>query len=152
MKRAMGYGLGFGGLLALLCLALNQGTETARTNRAAEATESAKIVCIGAGTVRSGIQELGDIVAVHAGIVELTGSGYAHFDVIEVLGFSQADILGRLDSIRPLPPGPTDPAEPKFLFTCKQLTMADRADLASASVSRGAKLQILGKITTNSTP
>ena len=57
----------------------------------------AQIVCIDTGTLRS-VCEVNDIVAIHDDDVELTGSGYANFKVVKVMGKTGADIRALVSS------------------------------------------------------
>ena len=61
----------------------------------------AKIVCIAAGTVRSGINETGDIVSIHDDDVELTGGGYDSFTIHTIPGVTAIQVRERLASIQP---------------------------------------------------
>jgi len=61
----------------------------------------AKIVCIAAGTIRPGICEIGDIVAIHDDKVELTGSGYVNFTVYAFPGLTSEEVRESLAKLRP---------------------------------------------------
>lgn len=64
---------------------------------------AAQIVCVDTGTVRDGIQEIGDIVAVHDDDVQLTGRGYEHFQIIKISGTvdeALAIINGKLPELK----------------------------------------------------
>ena len=61
----------------------------------------AKIVCIAEGTVREGICEVGDVVSIHDDNVELTGSGYTNFTIIEMPGLTATQVRESFNKIQP---------------------------------------------------
>lgn len=61
----------------------------------------AQIVLIAAGTYREGINNMGDIVAIHDDDVILTGKGYEGFGIVAVKGMTGQEVWAKIQSLEP---------------------------------------------------
>jgi hypothetical protein len=152
-------------LIAASCLLYVTWAPTAES-AVAPVEKSAQIVCIDTGTVRSGFSEIGDVVSVHDGDVELSGSGYEGFRIIRVEGLSGAELRAVMAAKVPEVTYPEDDRsdewwdsadgkwkelknEPKYPLTVVDLTAEDVTDLAKDSTSTTDRSAILNKIGDN---
>lgn len=62
-----------------------------------ETSKFAQIVCIDTGTYRKGINNIGDIVAIHDDDVELTGGGYNGFNIVKVEGMTAKQVQTKIN-------------------------------------------------------
>lgn len=127
----------------------------------------ANIVCIDNRTVRPGISRVNDIVEIQDDDVELSWGGYNNFKIISVKDINKADIMtilinNKLETM--IDPNdlttqywfnPIDSKwykvvnEPKYSFTCSNLTSQHILDLNDPNVSRDNKISILNRIIDN---
>ena len=131
----------------------------------------AQIVCIDTGTLNPEINEIDDIVEIQDDDVELTGSGYELMKVIKVEGKTKAEFNGILNLKRPeqrravkiLKAGTWGFMEekevwnnagkwcdlisrPKYAFSMRDITEADRLSLADSKIDISTKNMILDKV------
>lgn len=134
----------------------------------------AQIVSIDTGTLRAGINEIGDIVAVHEDDVVLKGSGYANLKVTQIKGVTLVELniainlkIPKQEMAFRMPVADTwsfiQPEEktvwkdtngkwqflekqPKYALTIKDLTAQDVTDLKSEVRTKTEKLMILDKV------
>jgi len=61
----------------------------------------AKIVCIAEGTVRPGINAIGDVVSIHDDNVDLAGTSYTTFGIVEMPGLTAEQVRESLKTLMP---------------------------------------------------
>ena len=123
----------------------------------------ARIVCINSGTLRAGINAIGDIVTVQDDDVELTGAGYNNFLIIQVPEIIKDEVMAviNLQKVQ-IYINPNDLEDkywynssndtwyeivdnPKYNFTIEDFTAKDIIDLADTDIIPELRLNILQK-------
>ncbi len=133
----------------------------------------AQIVSIDTGTLRTGINEIGDIVAIHEDDAELSGSGYSNLKVTKISGITLSELNIAISTKIPKQNRAfratvitwtlTLPEEkgvwrdidgkwrflekpPKYALTIEDLSAQDITDLSSGAKTKTQKLMILDKV------
>lgn len=101
---------------------------------------AAQIVCIDTGTYHNGINNIGDIVAIHEDDVNLS-SAYSTFKVIQIVGITKLEVLEKL---------PISTVNKISKYSCQIILTKQETDaLSSDLVSRAEKYIILNKLVAN---
>ena len=122
-----------------------------------------KIVCINTGTFNKGINEINDIVSFYDSDVELNGSGYKGFKIIEVEG-QTIDEFKKIINLKQ-PEKATEGEmvvwknsegkwcdlvnEPKYAFSMKNITESEIISLCDTKTELAVKNNILNKVVEN---
>ena len=124
----------------------------------------AQLVCIAAGTCRPGINEIGDVVDVHDDDVLLNGTGYMHFEVLQVYNLTGSEVRAKYEARSPKGRynekedrwewlNPVDgkwyvlKRQPKYKFSTSTLSVADKVILSSGLSSDSQINAMLDKCT-----
>lgn len=124
---------------------------------------ASQIICIDTGTLRSGINEVNDIVEIQEDNVKLTGAGYNNFKKVIVNGMTKQEVMTIFNEnkVNTMVDPNTDieywedpntgiwyriVTKPKYSFTIKNLTEQDINNLASEIINLSQKTDILRKV------
>lgn len=131
--------------------------------------QAAQMVCIGLETQQQGICDIWDILELHEDDVDLTGQGYALFEIIQITNMTKAEVLVLLNDNKVARREICDPngcilywywdaenpadknwyevkVHPDYTFTVQDFTQADIVILADDLATTSEKYMVLNKV------